>query len=126
MTPANFPYEVARSATLVLTDPPGGGNGTTISPTGSFQVYELVNLVTSETRTLTAPVKSAMFFDLMLVAQTSTYTIAVTTKDSAGNNSVTYTFKTLGSVLMLKSIGTSWNQTTGLRTFAWVPYFSNI
>jgi hypothetical protein len=128
MTPLNWVYEVFRSSSLVMADPGTGntavGSGV-INVVTSFQMLELITSASAnEIRTLPAPTKSDIVLRIVFLTKTSSFTVAVNTKDSAGNNPVTYTFTTQGSLLKLVSAPSA--VSNSVKTLAWVPEFSNL
>jgi hypothetical protein len=105
---------------------PDAGTGTTLLVIQDRQVFELNASVAGGTRTLSPPGKAGLIVTVQLAAQTAADTIAVTASDSNAANPVVYTFVTIGTMVKFQSVCKLWNTSTGAKTFAWQPVFSNI
>lgn len=117
MDPHNVLQGIFRSQAFVVADP---GNGGTITVDRDRQVNELTSKAASgatESRALAAPIKTGILTMLDFIGKNS-YNITVTASDSAGGTA-TVTLTAEGQWALLKSVCTTQNHTTGVKTFAW-------
>lgn len=119
----NFPQQIANWTELGTEVDCAASPTLKLETVGMFGVFKLLNTGATQTAILAAPTKSGICVTLMMAAQTSADTIAVTVKNSAGATTYTDTFTTLGQYQEYISVGTM-DLTTGVKSYAWSHRFA--